>query len=109
MREQLGKIKSVKFGAVGYQECQFGLSLTLGGEGWGVCSDICGGWDTERSEYAKWSEEDRIKAHGEMCVKVSQLLKDAKVDDVSKLIGKPVKCYFQGLALERFEILKEVL
>ena len=109
MLNRLGKIKKVSFGACGYQEAMLGLRITLGGEGWGVDNDICGGWDISRSPHAKWTEDDRIKAHGEMCIKVSKLLKDAKVDNVASLQDKPVKCFFEGNLLKSFEILTEVL
>lgn len=107
---QLGKIQSVSFGACGYQDAQFGLNLTLGGDSWGVSSPIVGGWATPRSPNAKWSEADRLIAHGKMCVEISKLLSDAKVETIDKLVGIPVRCYFKNFnELDRFEVLKEVL
>jgi hypothetical protein len=47
-----------------------------------------------------------------MCRKVSQLLKDAKVDSVDQLLGKPIEAEFdQGGCgqLKDWRILKEVL
>lgn len=109
MREQLGKIKEATFGECGYQECMIGLKVTIGGDGWGVGSDIVGGWTTKITERTQWTENDRLIAHGSMCAKVNELLKDAKVSSVDKLVGIPVKCFFDGNMLRKFEILKEVL
>ena len=110
LRTELGKIESIYFGACGYHDALFGLKINITGKGWGVGTDITGGWNVDRTERTKWSEADRIRSHGEMCVRVSKLLKDAKVEFVSELRGKPVKCYFkESRVLDRFEILTEVL
>lgn len=111
-RKELGKIQSVRFGHGGYQDAMIGLSLTFGGEGWGVGAFINGGWDAatmKRSEHAKWTEAERTAQQAELVVKISELLKAAKVNDVSKLLNIPVECTFDGNMLKDWRILTEVL
>lgn len=109
---ELGKISKVYFGTGGYQDCMFGLTLTFEGKGWGVGEFISGGWDVERmprSEYAQWTEEDREKLMVAMCRRISKLLSEAGVDDVSKLKGIPVEVIFENNTLKDWRILTEVL
>lgn len=108
MRTELGKIKVAEFGAGGYQGACIGARFGLGGESWGV-GDFWGAWSIERSEWCKWTEEDRIKQLGEMCMRVSKLLSEAKVDNVSQLVGIPVEVTFDGMKMESWRVLKEVL
>ncbi len=109
METELGKIKTVHVGIGGYQDAQLGYSFTLGGKGWGVQTIFKGHWAFKRTEHAKWSEEDRVKALGETYLELGQLLKDAGVNDVSELIGKPVEVTFDGTVLDSWRILTEVL
>jgi hypothetical protein len=111
MEKKLGKIESVRFGHGGYQDACIGLSVTLGNGSWGV-SDFKGTWDPEmitRSEYTKWTEEDRDKNLVEAVRYVSKLLKDAKVDSVDKLKGIPVEVTFESMSLKEWRILTEVI
>jgi hypothetical protein len=115
MEKRLGKIAKVTFGKGGYQDAQFGLSLCFDFDGSRCQTQIGSAWDAatiDCSSHCKWSEEDRAKGHDEMCRKVSQLLKDAKVDSVDQLLGKPIEAEFdQGGCgqLKDWRILKEVL
>ncbi len=111
MEKRLGKIEVVKFGHGGYQDACIGLSVTLAGEGWGV-SDFKGTWDPElikRSDSTKWTEEERSKNLDETLRFVSKLLKEAKVDSVDRLQGVPVEVSFNGMLLDEWRILTEVL
>lgn len=111
MEKRLGKIKSVKFGIGGYQDCQLGIHFQLGGDYWGV-GDSKSTWDPERikcTEHSKWTEEDRTKNLNDIVRYVSSLLKDAKVDNVTELEGIPVECSFDGNMLKEWRILTEVL
>lgn len=111
-RKELGKIKSIHFGHGGYQDCMIGLTLTLGGDGWGVGTFESGFWDPclmKRSEHAKWTELDRQTAQCALVVKISELLRDAKVSDVMKLKDVPVECTFDGTMLKSWRILTEVI
>jgi hypothetical protein len=88
-----------------------GIHVTLGASGWGV-GDSRANWDSEQikwSEHSKWSEEDRDGWYAEIMRYVSKLLKDAKVDSVDKLKGKPVEVTFDGNTLKEWRILTEVL
>ena len=113
LRKEIGKIQRVSFGHGGYQDAMIGLSLTLGSDsGWGVGAFVSGFWSPaliECSEHCKWTEEDRKKAQNEMVEKICALLKDAKVDTVDKLLGKPVEVTFDGMTLKDWRILTEAI
>lgn len=108
LRKELGRISSARFGWGGYQDAMIGLSLTFEGKGWG-CGHFEGAWGIDRSEYAKWSEEDRIRQLGETCLLLRDTLKAAKVQDVVSLIGTPIECTFEGNGLQSWRVLEEVL
>lgn len=111
MEKKLGKIESVSFGLGGYQGAMLGIHFTLGNSCWGV-GDLKGNWDAEQikhTENTKWTEEDRDASYAEIMRYVSKLLKDAKVDSVDKLKGKPIEVTFDGNLLKEWRILTEVL
>ena len=111
MRKELGKIRSASFGHGGYQECEIGLWLTLGGPSWGVSTSISGGWSMrmERNERTKWSEQDRLDKFAKMTKEISELLIKAKVDDVNDLVDLPIEAEFDGNVLKSWRVLTEVL
>lgn len=112
MSKKLGKIQSVRFGFGGYQDGQFGLSLTLGGKSWGVQTFIGGAWclSIKVTEYTKWTEQDRDSEYAEMCRKIDKLMSDAKVDDVAKLKNIPIEAEFDdSRTLKDWRILTEVI
>ena len=115
--KKIGKIQHVSYGFGGYQGAMFGISFTLGSdkEGWGV-GDFWGFWGSniECSENAKWTEEERIKFHGENALRISKLMIEAKVEDVKDLKDIPVEVTFDdpgylGSKLKEWRILTEVL
>ena len=111
MEKRLGKIKNVRFGIGGYQDCQLGVHFELGGDSWGVTNSRSV-WDPTRvkcEEYTQWTEEDRNKQMNDIMRYVSSLLYDAKVDNINDLKGKPVECTFDGVILKEWRILTEVL
>lgn len=111
MSTRLGKIESVSFGHGGYQDACLGLNVTLGGEGWGVGSNMTA-WDAhmvKHSESSEWTEADRDRQYSEIMRYVSDLLAQAKVSSVDKLKGKPVEATFDGNMLKSWRILTEVL
>ena len=111
MEKRLGKIEDVHFGLGGYQGAMLGLHVTLGANGWGV-GDSKANWDAEQikwTKHTKWSESDRDVWYSEIMWYVSKLLKEAKVDSVDKLKGKPVEVTFDGNTLKEWRILTEVL
>jgi len=88
-----------------------GLHVTLGNGSWGV-GDSRANWDAEQikwSEHTKWTEGERDGWYAEIMRYVSSLLKDAKVDSVDKLKGKPVEVTLDGNQLKSWRILTEVL
>lgn len=112
MRIELGKIKNVNFGnSVGYQNACFGISFTLGGDGWGVGSGM-EAWDMYKikcDKYAKWTEEDRSKQYDEIMRYISKLLHEAKVSEVYALKEIPIEATFDGNLLKSWRILTEVI
>ena len=65
-----------------------------------------------RATSAKWTEEDRSKQYDEIMRFLSKTLADAKVQDVSQLVGKPVELTLEGGGfgtLKSWRILTEVL
>jgi hypothetical protein len=87
------------------------LWLALGGGSWGVQTSVEGGWSIaiKQTEYTKWTEQDRDNKFSECMRRVNQLLIDAKVDSVDKLLGIPIEAKFDGNQLTEWRILKEVL
>lgn len=111
MEKRLGKIEDVKFGLGSYQGAMIGIHVTLGDGSWGV-GDSRANWDSEQikwTENTQWSEEDRNQWYGDIMRYVSKLLKDAKVESVDKLKGKPIEATFDGNTLKEWRILTEVL
>lgn len=108
LRTELGRIKKITFGYGGYQDAMLGLSVTLGGKAWGV-GDFKGAWGIDRSEHAKWSEEDRFRQLGETCMFLRDLLRKAGKQTVDQLEGVPVECTFDGTKLVSWRILEEVI
>jgi hypothetical protein len=111
MEKRLGKIEDVSFGLGGYQGAMLGLHVTLGDGSWGV-GDSKSNWDSEQIKWTKntqWTESQRDVYYSEIMRYVSKLLKEAKVDSVDKLKGKPVEVTFDGNQLVEWRILTEVL
>ena len=103
----LGKISSVHFGK---RDGRLGLSFTLSGS-WSVqTSYVC--WDpedTKVTEHTRWTEEDRNKELSNIMRKISELLKQAKVDTVDELLNIPVEFTAEKGILTSWRILEEVL
>jgi hypothetical protein len=111
MEKKLGKIEEVRFGLGGYQGAMLGLHVTLGNGSWGV-GDSKANWGSEQIKWTKntqWTESQRDVHYSEIMRYVSKLLKEAKVDSVDKLKGKPVEVTFDGNQLVEWRILTEVL
>jgi len=108
MRKELGKIKSFDVGLGGYDGAMFGMSVTLGGQGWGV-GDFDGTWTRTPDQHCQWTVEDQTKLWGEMCRRVAKLMEQAKVTSCADMVGIPVEVTFNGNKLESWRILEEVL
>lgn len=111
MRKELGKINHLRIGMGGYQDCMFGISIDLGGEGWGV-GDFKGFWSParmKRSDNAQWTEADRDEEIVTTFRWLDALMAEAKVTDSNELVGIPIEATFDGMLLKSWRILKEVL
>ena len=114
-RIELAKISEISFGYGGYQDVQFGISISFSGKGFGV-SDFKGFWslDIEANERTEWTEQDRDKIYAEMMRWINTIMKKAKVYDLDQLKNIPVELTFEGSGhgcsgLESWRILEEVL
>lgn len=107
---KIGKIQDIGFGKCGYQNACIGIWFSLGSDknGWG-CGDDWSAWDFKPSEGAKWTEETRVRLLGEIVLRISKIMKDAKVEQLSDLKGKPVEVTFENNALKSWRILKEAI
>ena len=111
---KLGHISKVEFGIGGYNEGEIGLSVTLSGPDenlWG-CISTKMAWDycrVKHAHYCKWTEEERGDQYVEIVRYISTLLKDAKVNSLSELKGKPIEATFEGMMLVDWRVLTEVL
>ena len=87
-----------------------GFNFILGSDkdGWSV-QDFRGTWARKPSDGAKWSEDSRALQLGGIVMKISALLKDAKVMKLGGLIGKPVEVIFEDNSLKSWRILTEVI
>ena len=104
----LGKIVSAEYGMVKDYPFLFGLQLNFKiGDGTFVG---CGCKYTENiREDCKWTKEERQSSITKSVEKVNQILKDAKINYVSQLIGKPVEVIIENNSFKDFRILTEVL
>ena len=109
LTKKIGKILSVRFGMGGYQDAQFGISFTLGGDHWSV-SDFVGVWAGELPNNAHWTEKERMRTLGAMCLNIANQLLVCKKMDVYELINTPVEVTFDSNErLFKWRILKEAL
>jgi len=110
----LGKITDAEFGFHSDRDFLFGLKLCFAlGEGGGVCDGLK--YTLNMGKACKWeSKKKRQEATEWLCDFTYNLLQQAKVDSVSKLVGKPVELEMSGDGLagshfKDFRILTEVL
>lgn len=109
MTEQLGKIISVKYGSGGYDDACHGLTVELAiGDGGSRVGDFKGNW-TNYPTHAKYTLEEWKQSHLEATLWIMELMKQAKVNDVTKLAGKPVAITLEHNTLKSWRILTEVL
>ena len=106
----LGKIKKIDLCHGGYQDAMIGISIdfSMDGGSSGV-GTFMGSWMGKRSEYAKWTEQDRINELGKIMLKMDALMTEAKVDYLQALVGKPVEITLISNTFQSFRILTEVL
>lgn len=106
--EEFGKIEHISLGFGGYQDAQFGLTVNLGGKGWAV-GDFKGYWGFNPDKRCKWTIEDQAKAFKDVMFLILKLLKEANVNDLYQLKGKPVAVIMENNTLKSWRLLTEVL
>lgn len=106
----LGKIESVNFGIF---EGRIGIAFHLAFSHSGIGDYSQTTWDPTSvniTEHTKWTESDRDAQLALIMRYISKLLADAKVDDITKLAGKPVELVInERNSLKSWRILTEVL
>ena len=108
-RKELGKIQKVVCGFGGYQDAQIGIGFVLGGDSWGVNTEFDGAWTSDPDENSNWTEKSRALHLGDVFLMLRDTLRDAKVKDVTELVGIPIEATFDGNMLKSWRVLKEVL
>lgn len=106
--KQLGKISKISVGQGGYQDAMIGITFDIQGQGWGI-GDFWGYWATKITSGTKWTEADRIKALGEVMMRLNALLQTAKVSNTNQLVGIPVEVETKDNTLVSWRVLTEVL
>lgn len=86
METRLAKLRKVTFGPGGYQNADIGVTLDIGGNGWGVGDFIPVG-------------DPRLK----------ELFESTKKTSVAALEGTPVEVTFDGMMMKSWRVLTEVL
>lgn len=103
----LGKIDFAEFGTFRDRPFLMGLQLGFAFPHGGVMDG--GKFTVNISDQCLWSEEEREKAITALAEFLRDLLKDAKCNYVSELIGKPVEVTLRHNTFVRFRVLTEVL
>lgn len=103
----LGKIDHVEFGRYPDRPFLFGLQLGFSFQGGSVGDG--GKFTVNISPECRWEKGEREAAITSMIEKIDGILKDAKVNSVSKLLGKPVEVTLENNTFKDFRILTEVL
>lgn len=106
----LGKIESIKFGL---DSSRIGLFYTLTFDKCCETQSSNSVWDPEQikvTSYTKWTEDDRDVQLAQLMRYISKLLSEAKVNDINKLVGKPIEVTIDEFnSLKSWRILTEVL
>ena len=104
----LGKITFAEFGMIADYPFLMGLKLGFKlGDGGSVMDG--GKYTVNINPNCKWDKRERADAIVEILEFVEKTLKDAQVNDVSKLINKPVEVTIEKNTFKDFRILTEVL
>lgn len=107
IQRKLGKITNAQFGRYPDRPFLFGLQLEFDFKGSGVG---CGGrYTVNISDACRWERQEKLEAIERNINHLNQILEDANVNHVSKLIGKPVEVTLEGNMFKDFRILTEVI
>ena len=103
----LGKIDFAEFGTIEDYPFLIGLQLGFSMNG---CSVMDGGkYCVNISNQCKWEDREKNEVITNSVEYISEVLKDAKVNYVSQLVGKPVEVLIEDNTFKGFRILTEVL
>lgn len=107
MQKYLGKIQNVYFGLDQDYPFLFGLELTF------KFDDGCFVTSTKDvvniGETCKWTKEERCKGVTKCIDQIIKVMKDANVNEITKLKGKPVELTIEANTLQDYRILTEVI
>ena len=103
----LGKIDFAEFGTFKERPFLIGLQLGFSMSGCGVMDG--GKYTVNISPDCRWESDERSNAIVGMVEYVNDILKSAKANYVSELIGKPVEITIIDNCFKDFRILTEVL
>ena len=104
----LGKITSAEFGTI--RDYPFLIGLQLGFKLADGCCIACGGkYTVNINKECKWEKSERQEVVTSKIEDIDKVLKDAKVNYVSQLVGKPVEVTIESNTFKDFRILTEVL
>lgn len=113
MSKILGKINKFKFGITGYKDsCMgFDIEFSLDGGNQGICVSH-GACDFNRiphTDSCAWTEQERVDASVDMLRQLSDILRDANVHTVDRLIDIPVEVTIERGVCVDWRVLTEVL
>lgn len=100
LEKRLGKIDFVEFGTMRDYPFQLGLQLGF---------SMSGKYTVNISPDCHWEMGTRHSNLAESLDRLAKILKDAKVNYVSELLGKPVEVTLEDGVFKDFRILTEVL
>lgn len=106
MRKKIGYIRSAKYGQVEDMPIMFGLQLDF------YFNDFSGAGTTELMFNISGEVKDKEGADqiiADVTRRINEILKDANVNTVDQLIGKPVEVTIEGANTKSFRILTEVI
>lgn len=107
MRKELGKITFAEYGMYPDRPFLFGLQLGFAFKGSGVFDGAK--YTINISDDCRWERQEKLDAIEKSINHIHKILKDAKVNYVSQLLGKPVEVTFDGNCFHDFRILTEVI
>ena len=107
LEKRLGKIDFAEFGSMRDYPFQLGLQLGFSMSGSGVMDG--GKYTVNMSPDCVWEIGARHSNLAESLDHLAKILKDAKVNYVSELRGKPVEITLESGIFKDFRILTEVL
>ena len=108
MEKSIGKITHVNFGFGGYQDVQFGISISISTES-GCATTGKWMWTSEPDKYSKWNVQDQDNAYAKTMRYIIKLMVDAKVSKIEDLKGMPIEATWDGMMLKEVRILTEVI